>query len=110
MSLLSKLLFGNNSSDEDATTASTEKMQQYNPGSGLPLVNNGNVDVGGYVYGDGPAREVEDTVNHNHVLSQDTLHSAFSEDTSSSLDSTCNLTNDDHSLSSDHDFCNDDFM
>lgn len=110
MSLLSKLLFGNCSSDEDVTTASNEKMQQLNPGSGLPLVNNGCVDVGGYVYGDGPAREVEDTVNHNHVLSQNTLHSAFSEDTSSSLDSTCNLTNDDHSLSSDHDFCHDNFM
>ncbi len=85
-------------------------MQKYNPGSVLPLVNNGNVDVGGYVYGDGPAREVEDTVNHNHVQPQDTLHSALSVDTSSSLDSTCNQINDDLSLSFGHDFCSDGFM
>ena len=106
MSLLSKQLFDHCSVDEEITKTpdTTMEMHQYNPGSGLPLINNGGVDVGGYVYGDGPSSEIDDNIITSLDPFEDSFASTVFEDTCSLSESTDCLVDDDHLSSPDYDF------
>ncbi len=111
MSLLSKQLFDHCSVDEEVTRTpeTTMEIHQYNPGSGLPLINNGGVDVGGYVYGDGPSSDIDDNIINTHDLYEDTFASTVFEDTCSLSESTDCLVDDNHLSSPDYELFYDDF-
>jgi len=39
---------------DDSTACENDSFGGINPGSGLPMLDCSSIDVGGYVYGDGP--------------------------------------------------------
>ena len=63
MTLLSHKLFDHCDTSVDASESSTELVEapHINPGSGLPLMKNSSIDVGGYVIGDGPLSHDDET-------------------------------------------------
>ena len=63
MTLLSHKLFDHCDISLEASEPSTEMVEtpHVNPGSGLPLMKNSSIDVGGYVIGDGPLSHDDET-------------------------------------------------
>ena len=63
MTLLSHQLFDYCGTSLDLAEPSDEAIDapQVNPSSGLPLLKNNGIDVGGYVIGDGPLNHDDET-------------------------------------------------
>ena len=64
MTLLSHQLFDHCGISLEASEPRDEEISapQINPGSGLPLIKNSSVDIGGYIIGDGPLNHDDEAV------------------------------------------------
>ena len=77
MTLLSHKLFDHCDTSIEVSESSTEMVEapQVNPGSGLPLMKNSSIDVGGYVIGDGPLTHEDSALLSEVEVSIDILES-----------------------------------
>ncbi len=64
MTLLSHQLFDHCGISLETSEPRDEEISapQINPGSGLPLIKNSSVDIGGYIIGDGPLNHDDEAV------------------------------------------------
>ncbi|VEL97247.1 hypothetical protein ALT761_02248 [Alteromonas sp. 76-1] len=64
MTLLSHQLFDHCDTSVESPEPCDQEIcaPQLNPGSGLPLIKNSSVDIGGYIIGDGPLNHDDEAV------------------------------------------------
>ncbi|CAI4155749.1 conserved hypothetical protein [Alteromonas macleodii] len=109
MTLLSHKLFDHCDISLETSESSTEMVEalHVNPSSGLPLMKNSSIDIGGYVIGDGPMSNDDET---GVSVADDCSVSVDSQIEPTCIFETSGVFDDDFSISNDFGCFNDDWL